>query len=203
MNSRGSISAAVTWRRTRKRVLRLGALIAWYVLLAAVALYFGLIDFYSLLVVAVVTAVVSAGFLEWVASRGKFGRWLTTASRQPRYHEPPPVAESFEIDLPCGRCGSPNVGTEAGEWHEGAYPRVFRSCDSCGTTEWWSMNENPPRVRRRERPVKIREARAMCDNCGYDLTRCPLRRESRGGNREIRVQQCPECGRAEVVLPRK
>ena len=113
--------------------------------------------------------------------------------------EPPSIAESFEIDLPCAICSAANIGTEAGEWHDRA---VFRTCDTCGSTQWWTNAENPPRVQRRERPVANQRPREACVQCGYALSGIPLREEDRGSGEVVFVQQCPECGRAEIVVPR-
>lgn len=110
-----------------------------------------------------------------------------------------PITESFEIDLPCVKCGAPNVGVEAAEWGEGRSAlAVFRTCKECGDTHWWAPGENPPRVRRREKAAGLPES---CTKCGYSLTGTPVKTEGRGSDRVAFVQQCPECGRAEFFVP--
>jgi ssDNA-binding Zn-finger/Zn-ribbon topoisomerase 1 len=108
----------------------------------------------------------------------------------------------FEVDLPCERCGAPNIGQEAGEWDRGL---IFRTCDTCGYTQWWTRNRSLSLVNRRRRPPKAEappEPRAVCVKCEYSLVGVPLRSEDRGTGKAVLVQQCPECGRAEVVVPR-
>lgn len=139
--------------------------------------------------------------VRWIVTSAFRARWLKSAARRGRFGQPldgVPIAESFEVDLPCERCGAPNVGQEAGETENGW---VFRTCDTCGHTQWWRADTNPPRVRRRQRPAEPQAPRAFCPRCGYDLAGVPLRNEDRGSGRVVLVQQCSACGRAEVVVP--
>lgn len=104
---------------------------------------------------------------------------------------------AFEVDLPCEKCGASNIGTEGGMW-EGR--RAFRTCDVCGFTQWWTAADNPPLVSPRRRPLKPQLQRSVCPKCDYHVEGTPLRREDRGSGVEVLVQQCPECGRSEIVV---
>lgn len=108
---------------------------------------------------------------------------------------------AVEVDLPCSRCGEANVGVENGLWNGEGSSRYFRTCESCGHTDWWPVNDRPPLVPRRRRPFKPQRPRRKCPDCGYSFDGLPLAESSRGSETTAYVQTCPECGRSEVVHP--
>jgi hypothetical protein len=132
--------------------------------------------------------------------RGRVGeRWLSSRPLRSRPNHQGYTGELFEIDAKCDACGEPNIGVEGGDWSgEDGVIRWFRTCGGCGVTKWWAAADCPPRIRLGSRSKGFSET---CKRCGYALAGTPIRRDERSTDRLVLTQQCPECGRTEVVVP--
>ncbi len=112
----------------------------------------------------------------------------------------PPVAEAFELTVPCEKCGAMNHGVEAAEHRGGdGVLRVFRTCKPCGHTQWWTSDRSPPRIRRWHHADT---ASKSCPACGYSLKATPISPIDREGNVVVSERRCPECGRQEFFRHR-
>lgn len=183
--------------KVRLRNWRIGRtlLLAVFSLLVAgiVSSYMQVSHWWVLLVLAIFWGVVQP-LLRRKAPRGV--RWLG----HNREVSPPPVSHTFEITVPCERCGDMNTGVEAAEWSGGdGTTRVFRSCGVCRHTQWWSGSAIPPRIRRWEHADA---AGKSCTECGYSFAATPITPVDREGNVIVSSRRCPECGRQEFFRQR-